>query len=110
MPAGLAITGIPNARVLADVQAWRLVCDEAGPATAGQLRQQINSPATAGIDPEAFWELGDELGYDVDLGWTGSGEQGTFDATFRRRNLKHVDRVLDCTCTTRQVPLPVRSR
>ncbi len=75
-PKRLAITGVPNARVLTDLQTWELVCDEAGPATAGQLRRHLKLLATAGIDPEVFWKLGDELGYDVEIGWTGSGEQG----------------------------------
>ncbi|HEX4147968.1 MAG TPA: thioesterase domain-containing protein, partial [Pirellulales bacterium] len=101
-PERLAISGVPNARVLAGVQAWELVCDASGPATAGELRRRLPSLTTASIDPEAFWRLGDELGYDVEIAWTGSGEQGAFNATFGRRDLHSTQLDIDCTCASGQ--------
>src|SRR6185437_3886699 len=99
-PERLTIVGVPNARVWAGVHAWETICDVASPATAGELRKKLESFTIAGIDPEVFWQLGESLGYDVEITWTGSGEQGTFDATFRRANPLYAQLDLNCTCAT----------
>jgi amino acid adenylation domain-containing protein len=86
-PDCLAFTGIPNARVLDDVRAWKLLGDEAGVATAGDLRLALREQPSDGMDPEVFWRLGEGLGYEVKIGWSHSGGPEAFDVTFRRRDL-----------------------
>jgi amino acid adenylation domain-containing protein/thioester reductase-like protein len=36
------------------------------------------------VDPEEFWALGEELGYEVEVRWSGPGADGCFDVDFRR--------------------------
>jgi thioesterase domain-containing protein/acyl carrier protein len=82
------LSGVPNARVVADVRAWELICDASGPATAGQLRGALQSPRQpAGLDPEAFWALAETCGYEARIRWSDAEEQGAFDVVFRRGDL-----------------------
>ncbi|HEX4147958.1 MAG TPA: thioesterase domain-containing protein, partial [Pirellulales bacterium] len=87
-PEKLAIAGVPNARVAADVQAWESICDDSGPLTAGQLRSQLASlPPSAAVDPEALWALAEESGYQAHIRWSEADEQGALDVVFERRDL-----------------------
>jgi amino acid adenylation domain-containing protein len=87
LPAGLAVGGIPNARLAAEAAALELL---AGPEmeTVAELREEIGRRAGGRewVDPEDLWALADRLGYDADLTWSpGGGVDGRFDAVLRRR-------------------------
>jgi amino acid adenylation domain-containing protein len=41
--------------------------------------------AEDGVDPEALWALGDELGFEVACSWASADPRGAFDAAFVRR-------------------------
>ena len=87
-PELLALRSVPNARSVAGAVAARLLAEEAEPtvaATAGALRQQVAAVAQRGIHPEELLELGERLGYRVDLGWSRPGAEGDYEAVFRRR-------------------------
>jgi thioesterase domain-containing protein len=84
-PEQWTISDVPNARVLADVRTWEMVCDESGPATAGALRKELESRQPLGLDPEAFCALAEACGYEARLRWSEGDEQGAFDAVFRRK-------------------------
>jgi len=79
----ILVRGVPNARLAGDLAAWRLVQDERGPATAGELRAAIGASAPSGTDPEDFWRLGDRLGCEIAVSWHGSGEDGRYDVLAR---------------------------
>ncbi len=84
-PQILAFTRIPNARLLRDTDAAKLLADPAGPATVGELRSSLaDRPATPGVDPQELWALGAELPYDIDVHWSGDSP-GCCDALLRRR-------------------------
>src|SRR5262249_60956300 len=55
-----------------------------GPETANDLREALGDVGPAGVDPEEFWELGQELGCEVEVRWSGTGEEGCFDVDFGR--------------------------
>ncbi|HBL29953.1 MAG TPA: hypothetical protein DD490_24200, partial [Acidobacteria bacterium] len=98
-PEGLGLRGLPDARLreAATILAW--LEGEEGPGTAGELRSLLEREET-GLEPEDLWELGRELGYDVEIragdsiglfdafflpsspspggGWEGDGRGGTF--------------------------------
>jgi amino acid adenylation domain-containing protein len=84
-PRILGLTGVPNARVARDVAAQKLLADADPPATLGELRLAAVAAVEAmlAVDPEHLWRLGEELGYEVEIGWTGD-EDGALDVLFRR--------------------------
>ncbi|MEU6482647.1 amino acid adenylation domain-containing protein [Streptomyces sp. NPDC046887] len=76
-PAGLRVTGVPNARTAAEAAAARALL-------AGEdlthLRQA--HAGTEGVDPEDLARLGAELGYRTALTWTDDDADGRLDALF----------------------------
>ncbi|MEU2496292.1 amino acid adenylation domain-containing protein [Streptomyces sp. NPDC007883] len=68
-PRRLRITGVPNARLAADLaDLWRL--------------EGASGTADPGADPEDFHAVAAEHGYHVALTWNGSADDGAFDAVF----------------------------
>jgi acyl carrier protein len=79
----LGVTGVPNARVYADVQTAAWLADEAGPDTVDGWRQsQVAPDRPAAIDPEDLWALGAELGYPAEIGWSSPGSEDRIDVLF----------------------------
>jgi amino acid adenylation domain-containing protein len=79
----VVVGGVPNARIAMDLRALELL--ESGPRTIGALREAL-SPTEGTIDPEALWQLGEELGYEVGVGWS-ADDDARLDAVFRRRGI-----------------------
>jgi amino acid adenylation domain-containing protein len=75
---------IPSARVRPLVEAVASLRDPAGPATAAELRAALSHDDESLVEPEALWTLGEELGYEVRVGWSGDGADGCYDAVFSR--------------------------
>jgi hypothetical protein len=87
----LAIRGIPDARLVSDFKALALL---ASPElqTVGELRQAMqDGHVEQSIEPEDFWSLSNDLPYTVNLTWTGSAADGTFDAILQQRNAPEVE-------------------
>jgi amino acid adenylation domain-containing protein len=84
-PAPLSVLQVPNARLWPEMRALELLEAPAGPETALDLREALREAGTAGIDPEEFWALGQELGYDVEIYWSAAGGEGCYDVHFHRR-------------------------
>ena len=83
-PEALCLRRVPNARVLADVQAVELLDGGNPPRTVGELRKVLRDNQLVGVDPEDIWALEDELPYAIDIRWSDT-EAECFDATFRAR-------------------------
>ncbi|MBV9791906.1 MAG: amino acid adenylation domain-containing protein, partial [Chloroflexi bacterium] len=83
-PEQLGLTHVPNARVLADVQALDLLRSATPPATVSDLHAAIDLTQSVGVDPEALWALGDETGYHVMISWAGAATDGSYDVLFQR--------------------------
>jgi amino acid adenylation domain-containing protein/non-ribosomal peptide synthase protein (TIGR01720 family) len=86
-PERLAVSGVPNARVAAEVAALRLA-DAAGIATAGELRSAAAEIAGGrpAVDPARLWDLGAELSCRTEVVWADSGEPAEIDVLFTRRD------------------------
>lgn len=82
--AVLSVLRVPNARLTSEVKALELLRSSGGPVTAKELREVLRSADEPGAEPEEFWELGRELGHDVEVRWSGSDGDGCFDVDFRR--------------------------
>ena len=64
-----------------------------GTGDGDDLREALRETRPAGIDPEEFWALGQELGYDVEVRWSAAGGDGCYDVDFRRRPARPCRRV-----------------
>jgi amino acid adenylation domain-containing protein len=84
-PEIVGIAGIPNARVLAEVEMVAWLKSQHGPETVEGLQHMLRNRTKVGVDPEDIWALGQDMPYAVEISWSGSGNVGTFDAIFRRR-------------------------
>ena len=80
----VVVRNIPNARVERDLRTVELLADSACPATAGELRAQLGEIAAGAQNPEDFWALGDDLGFDADVRFSADLASGRFDAAFFR--------------------------
>lgn len=83
-PALLLLTHIPNARLISEIEALRcLSLQERKPKTVGEMRTILASyTRSQGITPEDLYQLGLELGYKVDVRWSGVEPDGSFEAAF----------------------------
>jgi hypothetical protein len=79
-----ALKSVPNARIERDVLAANEIARDGGARTAAELRASLQKTETRGVDPQALWNLADDLGFFLDLSWASSREDGSFDALFRR--------------------------
>jgi len=83
-PKMLGLARVPNARLADEVTNLEILASDTAPATIGELRETLkNAPKLVAVDPEEFWQMREELFYDVDICW--SNERGCFDVIFRRR-------------------------
>jgi amino acid adenylation domain-containing protein len=82
-PGVLALGRVPNARTAAPAWIAANLDAPGAPATAAALAEAGAGAAAGGVDPEALWALGEELGYQVDLSWARCDSSGRYDALFR---------------------------
>ncbi len=85
-PQLLGIRAVPNQRVQQALQLWQWLEHPPSVETVGQMRELLAKQPTAGINPEQFWQLGQNLGYTVDLSWWGSSHDGSYDVVFCRNS------------------------
>jgi len=95
-PAWLGVHEVPNARTNRDVLALEFLESPDGLTTAAAVRATVEAQpaASAGVNPEDVWLLGETLPYDVDLRWSASARHGRFDIALRRRTETPPPRVL----------------
>jgi amino acid adenylation domain-containing protein/non-ribosomal peptide synthase protein (TIGR01720 family) len=84
-PACLRIGGVPNARLEHDLAIHRWLHAPGDQPSIEAVRHAARFAASAGIDPEAFWQLGEDHGYDVAVTWSASPQDETVDVWFRTR-------------------------
>ena len=85
-PQLLGIRSVPNQRVQQALQIWQWLENPPSVETVGQLRQMLAQQPEVGINPEQFWQLGEELGYTVDVSWWASSNDGSYDVVFCRNS------------------------
>lgn len=84
-PEIIGITGVPNARIAAELKTLQVVNSKNNLMSSGELRKalQESDGGEETVEPEDLWILGDELGYAVEISW-GSEGQETFDVLLRQ--------------------------
>ena len=80
---GWLLCGVPNARLAQDCRARALLAELEGSTTVGELRRQLDQQGPTGaVEPEDLFQLGEELGYQVELDWAEHDGSGRFDVIF----------------------------
>ena len=82
-PLCLGLRGVPNARVSREVQILEWLASETGPEMIGEACKGWDAEV-AGVDPQAFWALGEELAYAVDISWAQGQGDGRYEVVFWR--------------------------
>jgi amino acid adenylation domain-containing protein/thioester reductase-like protein len=84
-PECLKISNIPNPLLTAELAALQWIQSPDCPQTVGELHQILaNLPQSLGIEPESWWNLCQDLPYDVQISWSGSEQLGHYDLLLRR--------------------------
>jgi SAM-dependent methyltransferase len=84
-PPALGVRRVPNARLAAEVEALRLLREDAALRTAGELQAALRRAHPPGVEPEELWSLERELPYRVEIRWAEDGATGAYDVLLRRR-------------------------
>ncbi|MEH2128696.1 amino acid adenylation domain-containing protein [Nostoc sp.] len=85
-PELLGIRRVPNQRLQQALQIWQWLENPPAVETVGQLRQFLAQQPTVGVNPEQFYQLGQQLGYTVHLSWWESSQDGCYDVVFYRNS------------------------
>ncbi|MEV5378992.1 amino acid adenylation domain-containing protein [Streptomyces nondiastaticus] len=87
-PGTLRLVGVPNARLSGELATMRMLDSGSETGEIDEIDALAGGLVGAGgveeeaPDPEAFHELGTELGYDVAVTWSGTGAEGSLDVVF----------------------------
>ena len=96
-PSSLSMRNIPNRRLSHDLAVSRIIDDTEESCTADKLQDLLSEMEMAGEDPETFWKLGENYGYEVRTSWTLGCDDGRFDVQL-------IDRKRAIDCVTAQNP------
>ena len=88
-PQQLSILEVPNARVTKAIKITEWLSGQLEYKWVGQIRDVLENLTNNGIDPEAFWSLGEELGYKTKITWSNSNLEGRYDVIFFQSKLNH---------------------
>ncbi|HEU0149756.1 MAG TPA: amino acid adenylation domain-containing protein, partial [Bradyrhizobium sp.] len=83
-PASIAVLNVPNRRLAQDFSLLRRLemCEP-----FARIAELANAnDGSAGEDPEQFWNLGEQHGYEVRVSWGSSASDGAFDVVFVDRS------------------------
>jgi amino acid adenylation domain-containing protein len=73
------IVGIPNQRLAFDLAASQLIEASDQRLDVDTLHEELRGIELTGEDPEAFWRLGEALGYETRVCWVSGSNEGRFD-------------------------------
>ena len=83
----LKITRVPNARVLPDIKAIKLLINPHRPENVAELRASVEQmTAQVGVDPEEMWNLNKYLPYSIHIDWSNSYSSECYDVLFYRQS------------------------
>ena len=85
-PAVIGLTGVPNARLVSDVSAVKLLESEGSVANVGELRAQLAEQlASPAVEPDDFRTIEDSLPYTVEIRSSRQALDGTYDVLLRQK-------------------------
>ncbi|PSM49079.1 amino acid adenylation protein [Chroococcidiopsis sp. CCALA 051] len=80
----LKISHIPNARLTSDIHAVKLIAISNKPETVRELHQTTQQITEAGVHPQDWWDLCNNLPYHIQISWHNGGIDGCYDVVFQR--------------------------
>ncbi|NEQ87500.1 MAG: non-ribosomal peptide synthetase, partial [Moorea sp. SIO2I5] len=86
-PESICFSGLVNERVANDVGLVEFLSQSEEKLNVEQLRQKLESKEVNGIDPERLYELSSDLGYSLELCWSGQENPELMDGVFVRSEL-----------------------
>jgi amino acid adenylation domain-containing protein len=79
----IIVKHIPNQRTIHDYQLVRLLKQISGSFDVADLKRRLESlPKTTAFDPNAFWEVGQAMGFQANVRWSDNGLNGDFEVVF----------------------------
>jgi amino acid adenylation domain-containing protein/thioester reductase-like protein len=81
----LKITDVPDPRIATEVQIAEWLANNSENMTVRDLRG-ATCPGIRYAHPEDFWQLGDEMGYRINVIWPASGIPGCYDVVIQKWN------------------------
>jgi amino acid adenylation domain-containing protein len=98
-PQFLGLSGVPNARAIADIHLVQWLKNSEAPETVGDIKQVLSSLEDRGVEPEAFWALEKDFPYSVQITWSNNGAGDRYDVIFKRST-----NAARCFCLPAAVP------
>ncbi|NEO45896.1 MAG: amino acid adenylation domain-containing protein [Moorea sp. SIO4A3] len=86
-PESICFSGLVNRRVASDRDLVEFLSQSEEKLNVEQLRQKLESKEVNGIDPERLYELSSDLGYSLELCWSGQENPELMDGVFVRSEL-----------------------
>ena len=86
-PESICFSGLVNGRVASDVGLVELLSQPEEIKNIQQLRQKLESKSTKTIDPQKLYQLSSDLGYSLELCWSGESSPELMDGVFVRSEL-----------------------
>ncbi|MBV6623049.1 MAG: amino acid adenylation domain-containing protein [Rivularia sp. (in: Bacteria)] len=86
-PEILGLRRVPNSRLTKVIKTKELLNQES--TTVGEIRSILEVAENNGIEPDDLWELGDKYNYSINISWSASYENGSYDAVLVRENHSH---------------------
>jgi len=75
-------TAIPNKRLSKDYALMQFVNASNADTTVKDLKHQMESVKSQGINPTNLWEIGEKLGYNTHVRWSSDGADGNIEVVF----------------------------
>ena len=83
-PNVIGLLSVPDARVWAELHTSRWLEQSDGPATAGQWRDRFPELRAQAVELDQLCNLGQDLGYSVEVGYAENGARGLCNVLFRK--------------------------
>jgi acyl carrier protein len=106
-PEILAITHIPNARVMTAVKAAQWLSGAGDFKTVAQFHRALRELPDWGVEPEDWWAMGEELPYSIDIRWSDSGHEGRYDVIFVRCQTRKQEELQNSPLISHSPHLPI---
>ena len=84
----VAVKNIYNARTDQDCALLHWMANTPGDTPIDEIRNELTL-IDKGLQPDLFWELGDQLGYATYINWSTDGTDGLFDVLFIPKTKQH---------------------
>jgi len=82
----IGFTSVPNSRVIPEMKAVEWLGKHDGLLSAGELKRAVEREAERGVEIEDLRELGEALGYRIDINWSNHKNKSSYDLLLRRQH------------------------